>query len=870
MKKRVLATLLTITLLFPNQAFAEPETDIDSYREAEVSDETDSERSGGDTRTYTHIERDEEMYVSETATVSANDVDFVKPPLNYHGENDQQVSSIQESMPQAANGENSLPEVYTSPYITSVKNQNPYGTCWAFGLVAASEASILRENLADKETLDLSELQLAYFTYHTVTDPLGGTKGDYFINMESDFLDVGGNLDMTTRRVATWQGLTMESEVPYTDASPSLVLDDAAAYSKDAFHLENSYRISMLDRDIVKQNIMDFGAGAVAYCDEDLYFNTDTEGYECTYNPYDEATNHIITIVGWDDSYSKENFGHYKPASDGAWLCKNSWGEYFSSGGYFWISYEDVTANTQNIFFYDYGKADNYDFNYQYDGGVADYYRYYPKNGYGADMYGANIYTSTSNQTLKAIGFYTRDISYESDIYIYVDCDSNNPASGELVTVQAANELYSGFHTVTLNEPVYLSQGTRFSVVIKHHGEEGEYRYFAVDESNEYSWCASYSTSEKGQSFISGTGNGWYDLAALDINCRIKAYTDIETAVKVTGITLNNNAATIPVQSTLELSTAKVVPSNAADKTVNWTSSNTAVATVNEAGVVTAVSPGKAVITCKAKDGSRIRAYCDITVTQPVTGITLNKTSARIGINEKLNLDESIQPLNATNKAVIWSSSNSSVASVNANGEVTGLSSGTSVIKCTANDGSGKYATCNVTVEIQTGDVLYDAKTKSSYKVTGTASNKKTVTFVSAASGAKSVKIPNTVVLDKVTYKVTTIGKNAFKNNKKLTTVTIGKNVTSIESNAFYKCTKLKKITIPAKVQKIGSKAFYGCKNLKNITIKSTKLTSKRVGSKAFKGIHKKATIKVPKSKLKNYKKLLKAKGVGSKVTIKK
>lgn len=140
---------------------------------------------------------------------------------------------------------------------------------------------------------------------------------------------------------------------------------------------------------------------------------------------------------------------------------------------------------------------------------------------------------------------------------------------------------------------------------------------------------------------------------------------------------------------------------------------------------------------------------------------------------------------------------------------------------------------------------------------------------------------------------VTTIGANAFSNCKKMTKVTLGKNITTIgknafggctmlssvslpfklskiEEKAFYKCTKLKSITIPAKVKKIGKNAFYGCKNLKRITIKTTNLTKKNVGSNAFKGINSKATIKVPKKKLTSYKKLLKAKGVGSKVKIKK
>lgn len=117
---------------------------------------------------------------------------------------------------------------------------------------------------------------------------------------------------------------------------------------------------------------------------------------------------------------------------------------------------------------------------------------------------------------------------------------------------------------------------------------------------------------------------------------------------------------------------------------------------------------------------------------------------------------------------------------------------------------------------------------------------------------------------------VTTIGANAFYGCRKLKTVTIGKNVTAIGANAFNKCTSLAKITIPAKVKKIGRQSFYGCKKLKTITVKTTKLKKATVGSKAFKGIHARATFKVPKSKLKAYRSIFKARGMGKKAKMKK
>ena len=132
-----------------------------------------------------------------------------------------------------------------------------------------------------------------------------------------------------------------------------------------------------------------------------------------------------------------------------------------------------------------------------------------------------------------------------------------------------------------------------------------------------------------------------------------------------------------------------------------------------------------------------------------------------------------------------------------------------------------------------------------SYQVTSAAEKNPTVVYKGSKKQKASVTIPDTVTIDKVTYKVTSIAANAFKNNKKLKKVVIGKNVT-----------------------KIGKKAFYGCSKLKKITVKTTKLTKKNVGSQAFKGIHKKAAFKVPKKKISSYRKIFKARGAAKTIKV--
>lgn len=152
------------------------------------------------------------------------------------------------------------------------------------------------------------------------------------------------------------------------------------------------------------------------------------------------------------------------------------------------------------------------------------------------------------------------------------------------------------------------------------------------------------------------------------------------------------------------------------------------------------------------------------------------------------------------------------------------------------------------------------------YKVTSTSAKTAEVTGLKNKAVTKIV-IYTSVKLGGETYKITSVAANAFKGNKKATSITLKKGAAKIGNNAFAGCTKVKKVTLKGTTLKtIGAKAFSGCKNLKSITIKSKVL--KKVGKNAFKGIHKKATIKVPKASLKKYKTLLK-KGQAKTVKIK-
>ncbi|MBR6282871.1 MAG: Ig-like domain-containing protein, partial [Muribaculaceae bacterium] len=168
--------------------------------------------------------------------------------------------------------------------------------------------------------------------------------------------------------------------------------------------------------------------------------------------------------------------------------------------------------------------------------------------------------------------------------------------------------------------------------------------------------------------------------------------------ILVTSVTLNTTSTSIQVGGTTTL-TATVLPSNATNKALTWSSSNTAVATVNSNGVVTAKTIGTATVTASAQDGSGKSASCIVTVTPILaTGITLAPTTATLEVNQTVALTATVLPSDATCKTVAWQSSNTAVATVDDNGIVTAVGDGTAVITATTADGSNLSATCLVTV----------------------------------------------------------------------------------------------------------------------------------------------------------------------------
>ena len=176
--------------------------------------------------------------------------------------------------------------------------------------------------------------------------------------------------------------------------------------------------------------------------------------------------------------------------------------------------------------------------------------------------------------------------------------------------------------------------------------------------------------------------------------------------------------------------------------------------------------------------------------------------------------------------------------------EPTYAEEGVKTYTCTACGATKTEVIPKRNMEYTVGSTYQDISTNAIYRIT--VINQQVEYVCPIDKKLKKATIPSQIRIGNVTYKVTSIGNNAFKRCKNLSSITIGNNIS-----------------------KIGNKAFYNCKKLKKIKIKSKKLTLKKIGKSAFKKINKKAKISVPKSKKKSYKKMLTKKGLSKTVKIK-
>lgn len=392
--------------------------------------------------------------------------------------------------------ENSLPSAYdlrTRYRISSIKNQGRYGTCWAFGALAAMESSLLPET-----------------SYEFSVDHM--SMSNSFKVTQYD----GGEYTMAMAYLAAWQGPVYEVDDPYGDGKTNKDLDAVK-------HVQEMRIIASKDIAAIKEAVFKYGGVQTSLYSSLTNADSSSKYYNKATNSYcyigTAKPNHEVVIIGWDDNYSKDNFP-IPLEEDGAFICQNSWGNDFGENGVFYVSYYDTNIGTHNVVYTRIDDVDNYDNIYQ-----SDLCGWVGKMGYEKEsMYGANVFRAERDEEVVAASFYATATDTEYKIYVVEHFIDEKSFDSKILVAEGVVE-DAGYYTIDFKQDIAVKAGQKYAVVL-YVKTPGATHPMAIEYDSGDRFL-DHVILDDGEGYISYTGTQFINIKEKQ-NCNlcIKAFTN--------------------------------------------------------------------------------------------------------------------------------------------------------------------------------------------------------------------------------------------------------------------------------------------------------------------------------------------------------
>lgn len=530
----------------------------------------------------------------------------------------------------------SLPEAYSllkKGRMTPVRNQGSYNTCASFATLASLESNLATQKLASN-TLNLSELHLAYFIYNgknSGSRSLYDGKDTFY---SSNPMLNGSSYMQSIATLARWYGAVSEKTAPYTRIKSGL---SGSLRIKHSYLLTNAYvhpnyiasdgSINRTAMNQIKTAIMKHGAVAsMMAVNKQEGFGTSVANEQTTfYWPAARRPDHGITIAGWDDSCSSDHFirdydgNKYKPRGDGAWLVKNSWGTATHDRGYFWISYYDpslmgfysMTGDKKS------GGKTVHKSLYQYDGlGIGEAAGFTTTKVSGANCFKARVDTLISQ-----VSTWTMEANSRVNIKIYVN-KYQTPTSGTCLYNKTFKVAKAGYHTIGLGKKIGIPKGCKMCVIVT--AKCGKYYFVPFEIVKKSGSNVRISGKVSGESYIYGKMKGsgkykWVDTKNIGysyMNSDIGTATVKNALAKIHSVDSGKAAQKIKVKATRKIKRKKSFKLKAKRVKGNgklvYYSANRAIATVDTKGKVTTKKKGKVKIYIRALPTAKCKATVKI------------------------------------------------------------------------------------------------------------------------------------------------------------------------------------------------------------------------------------------------------------------